>query len=147
MGFNQLLSSCQWPFPLQITQLPLTRATSRARPLWIWRLPLLPVSRSFIRPASCLLNLYGLFHPPIHEARQYPLRERGQRLTTATRARGFFYGAKLVSHSPPRLKSCSWAKKTHFWPHTKSASERVQNNGNRAGHPTAVVFLPTQSWG
>lgn len=33
VGLSQLLSTCHWPFPpLQITLLPLTRATLRARP-------------------------------------------------------------------------------------------------------------------
>lgn len=85
--------------------------------LWFGRQPLLPVSLSFIRPASCLLNLYALFYPPIHGATQCPLRGRGQRLTTATRARGLLYGAKLVSHSPPRLKSCSRAQDTLLGSH------------------------------
>lgn len=102
----------EWPSPFyfsmtsspsKITQLPLTHGTLRARLFGSDDNLSFPCPLpSFIRPASCLLNLYLLFYPQIQGATQYPLRRRGQRLVAATRAQGaFVWSRACIPFSTP----------------------------------------------
>lgn len=112
VGFRQLLStnlsppsrlpSCPWPAAHWGQGLLAQMTTSPS---------------NFIHPASCLLNPYLLFYPPIHggphnahwegEVRGSPLRPKHEGGGGV-----LLYGADLVSHSPPWLKPCSWAQDT-----------------------------------
>lgn len=71
----------------------------------------LPLS-SFIRPASCLLNLYLLFYPQNHGGFTIPIeQERSEARRSDPNAGGLLCGAKLVSHSPPPAQIVSRSKR------------------------------------